>query len=93
MNYLRKIHPSQDFFKQSEETIRAKGINARINSTKKELSLKIASKRSNRSTKIYDVGRQGEFLKFEMEIPEPFVTISIIVAALSMKILQFIDDF
>ena len=34
LNYLRKIHPSQaDFFKQSEETIRAKGINARINST------------------------------------------------------------
>jgi hypothetical protein len=37
LNYLRKIHPSQerlvaDF--QSEETIRAKGINARINSTK-----------------------------------------------------------
>jgi hypothetical protein len=73
LNYLRPIHPSQerlvvDFFKQSEETIRAKGINARINSTKKELSLKIASKRSNRSAKIYDVGRQGKFLKFEMEI-------------------------
>ena len=73
LNYLRPIHPSQerlvaDFFKQSEETIRAKVINARINSTKKELSLKIASKRSNRSAKIYDVGRQGKFLKFEMEI-------------------------
>ena len=73
LNYLRPIHPGQepqvvDFFKQSEETIRAKGINARINSTKKELSLKIASKRSNRSAKIYDVGRQGKFLKFEMEI-------------------------
>jgi hypothetical protein len=73
LNYLRPIHPSQeclvvDFFKQSEETIRAKGINARINSTKKELSLQIASKRSNRSAKIYDVGRQGKFLKFEMEI-------------------------
>ena len=73
LNYLRPIHPSQerlvaDFFKQSEETIRAKGINARINSTKKELSLKIASKRSNRSAKIYDVQRQGKFLKFEMEI-------------------------
>ena len=73
LNYLRPIHPGQerqvvDFFKQSEETIHAKGINARINSTKKELSLKIASKRSNRSAKIYDVGRQGKFLKFEMEI-------------------------
>jgi len=73
LNYLRPIHNSQerlvvDFFKQSEETIRAKGINARINSTKSELSLKIASKRSNRSAKIYDVGRQGKFLKFEMEI-------------------------
>ncbi len=73
LNYLRPIHPDQerqvvDFFKQSEETIRAKGINARINSTKKELSLKIASKRSNRSAKIYDIGRQGKFLKFEMEI-------------------------
>ena len=73
LNYLRPIHPSPerlvaDFFKQSEETIRAKGINARINSTKKELSLKIGSKRSNRSAKIYDVGRQGKFLKFEMEI-------------------------
>ena len=73
LNYLRPIHNSQerlvvDFFKQSEETIRAKGINARINSTKRELSLKIASKRSNRSAKIYDVGRQGKFLKFEMEI-------------------------
>ena len=73
LNYLRPIHPSQerqvaDFFKQSEEIIRAKGINARINSTKKELSLKIGSKRSNRSAKIYDVGRQGKFLKFEMEI-------------------------
>ena len=73
LNYLRPIHPSQerlvaDFFKQSEETIRAKGINARINSTKKELSLKIASKRSNRSAKIYDVQRQGKFLKFEIEI-------------------------
>ena len=73
LNYLRPIHPGQerqvvDFFKQSEETIRAKGINARINSTKKELSLKIGSKRSNRSAKIYDVGRKGQFLKFEMEI-------------------------
>ena len=73
LNYLRPIHPSQerlvvDFFKQSEETIRAKGINARLNSKKRELSLKIASKRSNRSAKIYDVGRQGKFLKFEMEI-------------------------
>lgn len=73
MNYIRLIHPGQerlvvDFFKQSEETIRAKEINARINSTKKELSLKIASKRSNRSAKIYDVQRQGKFLKFEMEI-------------------------
>jgi len=43
LNYLRPIHPDQerqvvDFFKKSEETIRAKGINARINSTKKELS-------------------------------------------------------
>ena len=61
LNYLRPIHPGQkrqvvDFFKQSEETIRAKGINAQINSTKKELSLKIASKRSNRSAKIYDIG-------------------------------------
>ena len=73
LNYLRPIQPSQeslvvDFFKRSEETIRAKAINARINSTKTELSLKIASKRSNRSAKIYDVGRQGKFLKFEMEI-------------------------
>jgi hypothetical protein len=73
LNYLRPIHSSQkrlvvDFFKQSEETIRAKGVNARINSTKTELSLKIASKRSNRSAKIYDVGRQRKFLKFEMEI-------------------------
>lgn len=73
LNYIRPIYPGQerqvvDFFKQSEETIRAKGINARINSTKKELSLKIASKRSNRSAKIYDIGRQGKFLKFEIEI-------------------------
>ena len=57
LNYLRPIQPSQeylvvDFFKQSEETIRAKAINARINSTKTKLSLKIASKRSNRSAKI-----------------------------------------
>ena len=41
LNYLRPIQPSQeslvvDFFKQSEETIRAKAINARINSTKTE---------------------------------------------------------
>ena len=73
LNYLRLIHPSQerqvaDFFKQSEETIHSKGINAHINSTTKDLSLKIASKRSNRSAKIYDVGRKGKFLKFEMEI-------------------------
>ena len=76
LNYLRSIHPSQenqerqvaDFFKQSEETIHSKGINAHINSTTKDLSLKIASKRSNRSAKIYDVGRKGKFLKFEMEI-------------------------
>jgi len=73
LNYIRTIDPSQerqvvDFFKQSERIIHSKGINARINSTKKELSLKIASKRSNRSAKIYDVGRKGQFLKFEMEI-------------------------
>jgi len=73
LNYLRSIQPSQerqvaDFFKQSQETIHSKGINARINSTTKDLSLKIASKRSNRSAKIYDVGRKGKFLKFEMEI-------------------------
>jgi len=73
LNYLRSIHPSQerqvaDFFKQSEETIHSKGINGHINSTTKNLSLKIASKRSNRSAKIYDVGRKGKFLKFEMEI-------------------------
>jgi hypothetical protein len=73
LNYLRPIHPSQerqvaDFFKQSEQTIHSKGINYHINSTKKELSLKIASKRSNRCAKIYDVGRKGQFLKFEMEI-------------------------
>ncbi len=73
LNYLRSIQPSQerqvaDFFKQSEETIHSKGINAHINSTTKDLSLKIASKRSNRSAKIYDVGRKGKFLKFEMEI-------------------------
>jgi len=73
LNYIRTIDPSQerqvvDFFKQSEQIIHSKGINARINSTKKELSLKIASKRSNRSAKIYDVGRKGQFLKFEMEI-------------------------
>jgi len=52
LNYLRSIQPSQerqvaDFFKQSEQTIHSKGINAHINSTKKKLSLKIASKRSN----------------------------------------------
>lgn len=73
LNYLRPIYPSQaclvvDFFKQSEETIRAKRINAGINCTKNELSLKIASKCSNRSAKIYGIGRQGTFLKFEMEI-------------------------
>ena len=73
LNYIRSIQPSQerqvaDFFKQSEETIHFKGINAHINSTTKDLSLKIASKRSNRSAKIYDVGRKGKFLKFEMEI-------------------------
>lgn len=73
LNYLRSIQPSQerqvaDFFKESEETIHSKGINAHINSTTKDLSLKIASKRSNRSVKIYDVGRKGKFLKFEMEI-------------------------
>ena len=73
MNYIRPIDPRQErqvvgFFKQSEQIIHSKGINARINSTKKELSLKIASKRSNRSAKIYDVGRKGQFLKFEMEI-------------------------
>lgn len=73
LNYIRPIDPSQerqvvDFFKQSEQITHSKGINARINSTKKELSLKIASKRSNRSAKIYDVGRKGQFLKFEMEI-------------------------
>ena len=73
MNYIRPIDLSQerqvvDFFKQSEQIIHSKGINARINSTKKELSLKIASKRSNRSAKIYDVGRKGQVLKFEMEI-------------------------
>ena len=61
LNYIRPIYPSQerqvvDFFKQSEQIIHSKGINARINFTKKELSLKIASKRSNRSAKIYDVG-------------------------------------
>jgi len=44
LNYLRSIHPSQerqvaDFFKQSEETIHSKGINARINSTTKDLRL------------------------------------------------------
>lgn len=73
LNYLRPIHPSQErevvnFFKQSEETIHSKGINAHIISTTNNLSLKIASKRSNRSAKIYDVDRQGKFLKFEMEI-------------------------
>lgn len=78
MNYIRPIDPSQerqvvDFFKQSEQIIHSKGINTRINSTKKELSLKIASKRSNRSAKIYDVGRKGQFLKFEMEIPRTLI--------------------
>ena len=73
LNYIRPIDPSQDrqvveFFKQSEPIIKSRKINARINNTKKELSLKIASKRSNRSAKIYDVGRKGQFLKFEMEI-------------------------
>lgn len=57
-----------DFFKQSEETIHSKGINPHINSTTRDLSLKIASKRSNRSAKIYDIGRKRKFLKFEMEI-------------------------
>jgi hypothetical protein len=57
-----------DFFKQSEEIIHSKGINAHINSTTKDLSLKIGSKRSNRSAKSYDVGQKGKFLKFEMEI-------------------------
>ena len=51
-----------DFFKQSEETIHSKGINAHINSTTKDLSLKVTSKRSNRSAKIYDVGRKGKFI-------------------------------
>ena len=60
--------PSSRFFKQSEETIHVKGIHARLNSTKRKLSLKIVSKRSNRFAKIYGVGRQGKFLKFEMEI-------------------------
>ena len=69
MNYIRSIQPSQerqvaDFFKQSEETIHSKGINVHINSTTKDLILKIASKRSNRSAKIYDVGRKGKCLKF-----------------------------
>ena len=72
LNYLRSIQPSQerqviDFFKQSEETIYSKGINAHINSTTKDLRLKISFKRSNRSAKIYDVGRKRKFLKFEME--------------------------
>ena len=73
LNYLRLIQSSQerqvaDFFKQSKQTIHFKGINVDINSTTKYLSLKIASKRSNRSAKIYDIGRKGKFLKFEMEI-------------------------
>ena len=62
-----------DFFKQSEQIIHFKGINTRINSTKKESSLKITSKRSNKSTKIYDVGRKGQFLKFEMEIQKTLI--------------------
>ena len=73
LNCLRSIQPNQerqvaDFFKQSEKTIHSKEINIHINSTTKDLSLKIASKRSNRSAKIYDVGRKRKFLKFEMEI-------------------------
>ena len=64
LNCLRSIQPNQerqvaDFFKQSEKTIHSKEINIHINSTTKDLSLKIASKRSNRSAKIYDVGRWG----------------------------------
>lgn len=57
-----------DFFKQSEEPIHSEGINDHINSTTKDSNLKITSKQSNWSAKIYDVRREGKFLKFEMEI-------------------------
>ena len=78
LNYLRSIQPTQErqmvyFFKQIEETIYSKGINAHINFTTKELSLKIASKRSNQSAKIYDVGRKGKFLKFEIGIRKKLI--------------------
>ena len=53
-----------DFFKQSEETVHSKRSNAHINATIKDLRLKIAKLYA----KIYDAGRKGKFLKFEMEI-------------------------
>ena len=61
LNNLRPIQASQeslivDCFKRSEETIRAKAMNTLINSTKTDL--KIASKRNDSSTKIYDISRK-----------------------------------
>ena len=58
-----------DFFKKSEKIIKSKGINAHINTKRNELSLKIASKRSNRCAKIDVVtAKSPRFLKFAMEI-------------------------
>lgn len=73
LNYLRPIDPSETqnviaFFKESVSSSNSKGINARMYSEQNEKSLKIASRRSNRSARLYIVMPQGRFLKFEMEI-------------------------
>lgn len=86
------MQPSQqeqvaEFFEKNRRNIRAQKFNTYLIDNNKELSFKIGSKRSNRSGKIYDVGRKGTTLKFEMEIRR-----SVIAAYKSNYILNHVEE-
>lgn len=70
LNYLRPMEPDEiksipDFLRKSQETIRQKKINSKLEFNSGTEVLKIASRRSSRCGRIYTTNNS---LKFEMEM-------------------------
>jgi hypothetical protein len=75
LNYLRplqsdKVHSVTQFLRTSQEEIRKKRINAKLESSLNQQILKIASRRSSRCARIYTTDNS---LKFEIELRNNFI--------------------
>lgn len=75
LNYLRplqsdQVHSVTQFLRTSQEEIRRKRINAKLESSLNNQILKIASRRSSRCARIYTTDKS---LKFEIELRNNFI--------------------